>query len=930
MAASKGVSRAHVVLEAIRLAINADIPALHQLTAQRPDVLKLETTLQILLTYLPESTEPRRYIDFLHDLSRGLLTAYHSDSYDNALGSSHTAPEQDISDGEALIRVKRLRLASLKEPHSYYDQDSDPLTVFLLRQAHRIDAETGSLDLVHQLVEPFIEHSESLRAWAISYLLPLLRLDYEYYPHSGPSHSLAHFEKLDNGLAVQSLLSKGVQKKDPGDTQEIGRDLRGLIGPWMYGESARKRRRLNSRSRRKSSISAVTASAEATGNGQAGSDWSHVNEWLLDLSSREFQKSVDVLQKWTGPGDVDYGDWDTDTQPLNEERLRPATRAYAQAGLGAAYSTNECSKEAITGSHRILLNVARLVDIGEPPELTRTGDAITSGISREFLNGLSPTHLLHHALLRPANPLTTPTKSSIMLFNLFLYSSYKLYYLGNRKSCKSLAELSLFASEDEQRAELRKTLYTLKSDLSIENTKWPRIRHQLLWLRHWERQQGTEDEPRGIFGRIARAELEGEFLRAILDRGLHRVAEDIYIKENDSPLPVGTVEKIVLSAALSSYDAASDCRRVEGSALQASYDTIEAFRKYFPNSKQFAQTTALLSATDAISHYQLTLLHGTPLRPVNIRANKDPVWPIGRILNEGHVNYTKLDDLLGIGNKLVAAGLAHQSLEPSFEQSTEEDAEQQSVNKRRITQMAIETALEHDNFETAYSYVTTRLPSAEDSMPKSSATSSKPLPRDDISWRAAYQAGRYHINATTTLLDMEKRLEMLSQALLLAPSSALSEILVAWQQCEQEMTARTAREAEEEQNWDERGSRKVPGGFSADSTPVIQKARDPSRNALVEEAPMGLFDVARGAAAALSKNAFPLRGVPKGEAPPSKTSQGRPLSTASLGSSDEGDISGAGGQGRVRKRDMVSSMVTGGLASGIGWVIGESGKVRRG
>lgn len=921
-----GASRAHVVLEAIHHTVNADIPALHQLIAQRPDVLKLEISLRVLLTYLPGVVEPESYIDFLRDLSHGPSTSYRLDSYDDALGNSHTSSEQNIPEEEAHLRVKRLRLISLYDPRAYYDQDADPMTLFLLRQAHRIDAETGSLELVRQLVEPFIHHSEVLRVWAISYLLPLLRLDYDYYPHSGPSHSLVDFEKLDESLVVQSLLSKGVQRKNPGDTQNVGRDIKGLVGPWMYGESTRKRRRLNSRSRRKASISAIARDEETTDHGKANTSWSHVNDWLLELSSRDFQKSVDVLQNWTGPSDVNYGDWNSIHHPMSERQLQFATQEYAQAGLAAVYATNESSLETILGSHRILLNVAELVDVDRPPDLTRTGNAITSGISREFLNDLSPTHLLHNALLRPGNPLTTPTKSSIMLFNIFLYSSYKLYQFNNFKSNKSLAELSLFASEEEQRAVLKKTLFTLTWDPSIEKEKaWSSIRRQMLWLQHWELRQGTEDEPRGIFGRITRVEVENEILRAMLDGGAYNEALHVYCQSKDPPLPVATVERTVISAVLSFYDAANDCRRVEGSDLQKANEITKAFHEYFPNSRQISQLRPLFSATKAISSYRLTLQHGVPFRPVNIRASKDPISLISQILNQSRHSYTHPDPLLDIGDNLVAAGLVQQAPHSPSGLLPEADLEQQIITRRRITKMAIEAALENDDFDTAYSNIMAGPLSASLSKPHGSATPDSPSRQDDISWRAVYQAGRYPITASVDLQKMEQRLELLSHALLLAPPAALSEVLDAWQQCEQAITARSFREAEKEANWNEKGDRKVPGGFAADSTPVIQKARDPSRNALAEEAPMGLFDVARGAAAALSKNAFPLRGVQKGEASANGTSQGRPLSTASLGSSDEGDMNGAGGQGRVRKRDMVSSMVTGGLASGIGWVIGESG-----
>lgn len=356
-------------------------------------------------------------------------------------------------------------------------------------------------------------------------------------------------------------------------------------------------------------------------------------------------------------------------------------------------------------------------------------------------------------------------------------------------------------------------------------------------------------------------------------------------------------------------------------------DRVIAFRSYFPNSESFSQVHALISATHAMSFYSLTLQHGVPFQPVNIRAHKDPIALVGKILDQNTHSYTKLDDLLEIGQNLASAGLTH-SMQALSNPLKEETPELRGIYvKRRITAMAIEASLAEGDFDTSYSYVINRLspPDLSSSVPGSSDASLEM--DDDISWRAAYEAGRHcpvKKKGPSTLRRLEQRMELLSQALLLAPSSALSEVLIVWRQCEEEMTSLIAREAKEEERWDDKGDRRVPGAFSGDSSPIIQKAREPNRAALNEEAPMGLFDVARGAAAALSKNAFPLRsGQNSGAATPLRASRDRGLSLAS-GGSESGNPSGIDSEGRVRKRDMVSNMVTGGLASGIGWVIGES------
>ena len=914
------MGNAHLILAAVRHASNADIPALRQLL-EWPDALKLELTLRILLTFLPEGTEPALYVDFLHELADA-----QSNSNANIAPSFPELPGLDISEDEARLRVRRLRLTPLLNPKAQYDQETDPLTLFLLHQAHKIDSETGSLDLVCQLLEPFINHSEVLRTWMTSNLLPLLRLDYEYYPESPTSQSLEDFERLDGSLAIQSLLSKAAQQDDGKDAREIGRDLRGLVGPWMYGETTRKRRKLSHEKRRQS----LTAGTRATQDKPSAEEeslsngWSHVNEWLLDLALRDFSRAVDAMTQWDGPPDVDYGDWGAELQPGDREEMRMQTKRYSQAGLAVLYAANERSLETIIGSHRVLVQTARLVDLDEPPDLKRSDELITSGISREYLESLSAAHLFYNALLQPQNPLTNPTSSAVSFYNLILASCYKLLNLGNIKTSRSVAELILFGTEADQVAELKRTLYAFKAE-RMDEKLWASIRRQMLWLQNWEHQPNEVGGPRGVFSKVAKTELEIEMLRAMLEGGCYSLAEDIYCKQTITPVSKDIVESTVLNAALSAYDAASNGNRTRGGVRKAS-EIISTFRSYFPRSIPFTQITALLSATHAMSFYSLTLQHGVPFQPVNIRAHKDPMSLIGKILGQNPRSYTHLDNLLEIGQNLVTAGLLDNMHDSSADPDGQRDQQQQAlIARRRITRMAIEAALEEDDFDTAYSYVVNRLaaeqlrPESTDSLQKSS------MMQDDISWRAAYAAGCYPPNnaGSSALRRLEQRMELLSQALILAPSSALPEVLAAWQKCEQQVTAQIAKETEDEHHWDEKGDRKVPGGFSVSSSSIAQRARNPSRGALAEEAPIGLFDMARGAAATLSKTAFPLRGSQKA-ASPTISSHVRPLSGVSTGSSDEGSVGGAGGPGRVRKRDMVSSMVTGGLASGIGWVIGES------
>lgn len=352
--------------------------------------------------------------------------------------------------------------------------------------------------------------------------------------------------------------------------------------------------------------------------------------------------------------------------------------------------------------------------------------------------------------------------------------------------------------------------------------------------------------------------------------------------------------------------------------------SILSFRGRFPESEDFEKALALISATHAMSFYSLTLQHGVPFQPANIRAHKDSISLIEKILNQNAHSYTKLDDLLEIGSNLVTAGITQPPNDRKTDHLCQTNLSQELVTvNRRITAMAIKSALEEEDFDTAYSYVVNRLSPPTKPLNKNEVQIEY-LTTDNISWQAAYQAGQYatNSNSASVLRRLEQRMELLSLALLLAPSSALSEILVAWRRCEEKMTAQMAEEIKEEEIWDDKGDRRIPGDYSFRSSPSPQKPRDPSRSAVDEEAPMGLFDVARGAAAALSKNAFPLRGSLQNSESASPVPKYQDPVNSNKGS-ESGSFGGVDTEGRVRKRDMVSNMVTGGLASGIGWVIGK-------
>ncbi|KAI4247345.1 MAG: hypothetical protein L6R42_009655, partial [Xanthoria sp. 1 TBL-2021] len=616
-----------------------------------------------------------------------------------------------------------------------------------------------------------------------------------------------------------------------GEPNQSVRDLRGIVGPWVYGEKSRKRRKTH-HDRRRSSITTPRTherSAESEEKGRH-SAWSDVNEWIVDLALREFAAAADVVEHWDGPNDVDY-DGFSDDEELDHDIHGLLVQRYAQAGLAAIHVASGTSTSTFEKAHCILKKVARLLGLQEPPEFEKSQNVYTSTLSKDYLDKLSEIHLLHNALLRPENPLTFPDNPSLAFASLVLRSCSLLQKLGYPRAYRATAKLAAFGRREEQLEELHKTLQKVPVR-TRDNGSWAEDQH---------------------------------------------------------PIPEDTVEKTVLNVAMSFYDGASNGNRTRGGIRKAS-EILAAFHSHFAESKSFSEANALIAATHSMSFYSLTLQHVVPFQPVNIRASKDPLSLVGRILEQNPRSYTKLDDMIEIGQSLVRAGL-----EPSETRGVSSTGKSQPLDRsqhqdhnllessRRITSMAIEASLSEGDFDTAYSYIINRLSPTAPGLSKDHSPSQQNqegTTEDDISWRSAYLAGRATLSKSSpsqsSARRLEQRLELLSLALLLAPSSQLAEILQVWRAVESDLTSLLAREAAEEDRWNSKGdgskpstgSSNLPGGFAPSTADTDQVAnRKPRRQsrataaAANEEAPMGLFDVARGAAQAFSKNAFPLRGA---------------------------------------------------------------------
>lgn len=328
---------------------------------------------------------------------------------------------------------------------------------------------------------------------------------------------------------------------------------------------------------------------------------------------------------------------------------------------------------------------------------------------------------------------------------------------------------------------------------------------------------------------------------------------------------------------------------------------------------------ALLKASHSLSEYRLVLKQGEPFSPIVLRVHSDPVAIIEKVLEQNPKGYTRLQEFLEMGANMVHAGLISSgSLKRTTDQSTGKE-DQLFIAEKRIVAMCIEAAIREDDFETAYSYVVSRLGELS-----RSELDRGTYPPDTWSWAAALKAGQYirtersqqptHLGTASGNLEirhLEQRIECLATALRAAPPAELQQILKTFRRCEEQLDSAIREEAANEAAWDAAGDfNALPGNFETQ----VQRPNQPPRNKTAsaaarqgEEAPMSLFDLSRATARIAQRNLTAL-----------STLQGIPplAETANVDQEQTGS--------RTRKRDQLRDAATGTLVSGVGWLIGAN------
>ncbi|KAI0472182.1 secretory pathway Sec39 [Xylariaceae sp. FL0804] len=899
------LSPARVVLLAVHLATKGDVDSLTALAACHAKVLRDDLLLRILLTCLPETLRSAHYVSLIERIESGTLNAPLE-----SLPEVDYSSVQDITDEEAAKKVRRLRLIPLAWEGAPKDAVGDPVSLFLIHRAHRVDQEAGLLTQLPDLIVPFLEHAPCIRAWMISSLLPLLRRNYEYYPHHPVDLALSAFEQLDDRAAVSLLLSQTGARDH--DLNNVGRDLRGLIGPWLHNEA---------RWRRQTDDLTTSESPEAAGDALCPA-WEQVLEWLTAQASKSWRTAVKAIDEWDGPADVDMGGYGSTW--LGDDEQGFLEHRYARAALASAYLIPEASIDALSGVNSIITKIMALLDQDPCPTL-QLASSLLSPFPRSdgesMLCAKNATYM-RNSLLDDSNPLTTPSTASTQLLHVLTLSAFILTKAGATCNVRRAGELAFLQDQGEQKEEAIRFLHSLSNNGPKSDDKyWIRARNELLWLRDWGDEEvsgSTDARTRGVFGQLDKDFLEVECLKIFLSNTRYSLARSIYEDSPERPLEDTTLRDTIIAAAMNAYDNATNPHRGRGGLLKCD-DIIHAFPiNLDEKSTAFKRIDALLRATHALSEYRLVLKQGEPFTPVVLRVHTDPISVIGKVLEQNPRSYTKMQDFLEIGRNMVDAGLLAHGKPGHPKSALGPGSDQHSPIERRIIALCVDAALTEHDFETAYSYVVNRLAS-----PAGPVGMGSPAIADNYSWKAALQAGKYrrtkqtvqptHIGTASgnpEIRHLEQRIECLSTALRIAPPATLQEILNVFRNCEKELNEAVKDEDEQEAAWDDRGDEQavLPGSFS-NTVPagvVRSGAAKPSRH--TEEAPVSLFDLSRASISRAQRNFSALSSLQRSE---------HARVDDPSGEADDGT-----GEPRVRKRDQLREAAVGTLASGVGWLIG--------
>jgi protein transport protein SEC39 len=587
------LSKDHSILLAAHYASESDLSSLRSLASLKQDILPSETILQCILTYLPETLPPEQYVGFVDAVAHASLSGL------DELEPIRIDNVESLSNRKAHKRAKELHLLPLTEESFPLTEYPEPIVQFLIHRAHLIEQQTGLLNLIPQLVAPFLSQYHNLRTWFISCVLPLIRLEYEYYPQDERRYTLHHIEFADDSQGVDIWLSNSLQSVSSKDNSwirgpyshsqnNLARDLRCLVGPWMYGEPERKRRRLSRRHSLSNGDSLADTRRNSSRADASAHFWGAIFNHLVQVAIQNLSAVADAFRDWAGPTDSDLGEYGVSTQ-LTTEQQDELSNKVLQTALAAIYASQGSNIATLSSAYSILAQVSSTLKLDSLPSLElQLEDLASLSVPKTLFTTLSRSSIEADALLHTNNVLTSVSEEAFSLARHLLLSSKILLDFGHPISVNGALKIKFYLDKEDQESLVQKILHFMTTTSKIPRSEWELARRKLLWLWGWGSESSDSVNGKGIFGDITRSSLEKDILEALVASGCkfsqitvsmscnslvlgYSEVVNIYVEGGvNHTLSPDQIEQVIVSAALQQYDNASNGNRTRGSMKSAS------------------------------------------------------------------------------------------------------------------------------------------------------------------------------------------------------------------------------------------------------------------------------------------------------------------------------------------------------------------------
>ncbi len=517
--ATQTFSPAKAILLAVQATTRSDIATLRTLLATCPNILN-PIFYRVVLTYLPESCPSSEYVQLLIDFDFGNI----SKSTDATIDES---PIHGITEAQAAQNVRKLNLLNLRMSGLHENSPRDDLTLFLLHRAYRIDEETGLLTQLPELIAPFLARSDHLRDWMLGTLLPLLRLNCEYHPSPEGTQSLDWFEKLDTSGAVKFLLSRTIdpEASDELNKHAIVQDIRGIMGPWLYGSNQWKRRQTSTGNMGAQAIQPLGGKDVAQKT--LYHHWDKVFCWIMNEAITCHTAVAELVVQWADSTDVDLGGYAVPEALLPDKESEEINGHYAHAALSAAFRIPEATLPALADIHKILGKVHERMGMGPIPTL-QAAASLLAPVFEFTVEDKSIKQQMKELIAYLRNEECTnfqkPTPASVKFFHACLTSTYLLLRSTEEPpTIEQTARLLTHDNDLKQHNKLREFLVSTAATAGSDDKIWLRRRNEILWLHDWGLQphlEGTGESAkhtsRGPFGLIPVTQIHTEILRTLV------------------------------------------------------------------------------------------------------------------------------------------------------------------------------------------------------------------------------------------------------------------------------------------------------------------------------------------------------------------------------------------------------------------------------